>query len=95
MSTEEEELIRRAMSAIGRRTSERKTAAARANAEKRRGQPLSEEHKAKLKEAQAARRERERSEQVASGMASPEPQEKRKPGRPRKSEPGKTEGTQE
>lgn len=66
--TEDEQAkIREVMGILGRRNSERKIANARAVAEGRRGKPLPEETKAKLREAQRARREREHAEALARG----------------------------
>jgi hypothetical protein len=76
---DEKEVVRQAMSIIGRARSPRKIEAARETAAARRGKPLSEAHKAKLRDAQAARRERER---AAAGPSEP----KRPRGRPRKSD---------
>lgn len=71
----EDEIIRQAMAALGRRTSPKKAEAARQNAKGKR----SEETRAKMREAQKARREREH----ADGTLPPlEP--KRPRGRPRK-----------
>ncbi len=44
----------------------------------------SEEHRAKLREAQAARRERERQERIERGEVQADAAAKRKPGRPKK-----------
>jgi hypothetical protein len=83
----EEELIRQAMRVIGSRKTPRKTESSRANVaratEARTGQTLSEEHRAKLKAAQMARRERERVAQQALG-AEAVPTEPRRRGRPTK-----------
>jgi hypothetical protein len=81
---DEQELVRQAMSVIGRARTEKKIAAARATAEARKGKPLSEEHKAKLKESQRLRREREKEERAALGLDAP--QEKKPRGRPKKTE---------
>lgn len=56
--------------------------ASRANGAKAKAIVTSEEHKAKLKAAQHARREREKAEREALGIAEG-PQEKKKAGRPR------------
>lgn len=80
---------REAARMMGRAKTEKKSAASRANMEKlniqRKGQAFSEEHKEKLKAAQAARRERER---IAKSVVMPEADvaPKRPRGRPRKSE---------
>jgi hypothetical protein len=63
MNEEEEEIVRKAMSVIGRSKSEKKVAASRANGAK--NQVVSEATKAKLRAAQKARRERERQEEEA------------------------------
>jgi hypothetical protein len=65
-----------------RRTPEGVEHAVDAMAAARRGKPLPEAHKAALREAQAARRERERSERTAAGLD--EPLVKRPVGRPKK-----------
>jgi hypothetical protein len=82
MHSDDAEQRREAARLMGSAKTERKVAAARAVAESRRGQKWSEEAKAKLREAQQARRERERQEQTLSGLASV-PTEKKPVGRPR------------
>jgi hypothetical protein len=77
----EEDLIREAMRAIGSRRSERKTASSRANGAKAKAIVQTEEHKAKLREAQQSRREREKAEREAQGILPPP---KRPQGRPKK-----------
>jgi hypothetical protein len=78
---------------MGKSRTEAKVTAARANvakaAEARRGKPMSEEHRQKLREAYQARR-------MAQGLDTvpAEPTEKRRPGRPRKQETPE-EGTAE
>ena len=76
---EEQELIREAMRAIGRRTSDRKAAASRANGAK---SQVTEEMREKMREAQRLRRDREQAERAALGLDAP--QEKKPVGRPRK-----------
>ena len=75
---------------MGKARTEKKVAASRVNAsraaESRRGVPVSDEHKAKLKAAQQARREREKQERAALGIA-PAIVEKKKTGRPAKVKP--------
>src|SRR5437879_4878578 len=80
---DEQEIIRQAMSIIGRARTEKKIAAARATAASRRGSTWTEDQKEKQKEAQAARREREKQERIALGLAETDPTEKKRPGRPR------------
>ncbi len=82
-----EEIVRQAMSIIGSIKTEKKTAASRATVvhatEARTGATLSEEHKERLRVAQAARRERERAERAASGIVTAP---KRPRGRPKKTD---------
>lgn len=80
----DEEARKKAASMMGKARTERKYAAAVANAQKRKGKPLSEEHKAKLREAQQERREREQVERAALGLDAAEGTEKKPVGRPRK-----------
>lgn len=82
---EEQELIREAMRVIGSKTSERKAVSSRANGAKAREVVTSEEHKAKLRAAQQARRDREKAEREP--MRTAEAATKRPPGRPRKEQP--------
>ena len=72
------------ITAYKRRITEAAQEASRANGAKAKAVVMSEEHKAKLREAQAARREREKQEKIARGELIPTPDEKRKPGRPKK-----------
>lgn len=82
MSAEENrELISRVMGIIGSAKTEKKLKALAENRAKFTGH--SEETKARLRESQRLRREREQAEREASGVAS-SPEEKRPPGRPRK-----------
>lgn len=83
MSTEKE-IMQQAM-AIARthRDPSKLVQHAQAIAEKRKGMPLSEEHKARLKEAQRLRREREAQ---ATGRAV-QTADKKPVGRPRKAQP--------
>jgi len=80
--------------------------AARENGAKAKAVVQSEEHRAKLRLAQAARRERERLEKEAAGVVAALTGEAKRPGRPRKAtaeteiqptrgrgRPKKTEGT--
>ena len=79
------EARREAARAMGRARTERKIAAARAVAESRRGVLWTEEQKAKLREAQKERRERERLARLTAGEVEPDTAaEKRPVGRPRK-----------
>ena len=78
----EKELVRQAMSIIGRSRTERKQAASRVNGAKAKDTVQSEEHKAKLRDAQAARRERERQERAALGLTAA-PVAKKPVGRPK------------
>ena len=86
----DEEARKQAASLMGKARTEKKSSASRANVTKAqdaiRGKPISEDHKAKLREAQRLRREREKAEWLASGGTFAEPAPKRKPGRPKKSE---------
>ncbi len=77
---EEDDIIREAMRAIGRRTSERKAATSRANGMK---SQVTDEMRAKMKEAQLLRREREKAERFALGLDTA-PVEKKSVGRPKK-----------
>ncbi len=80
----EQEIMRHAMAiARSRRNPEKLAQHAVSIAEKRKGLPLSEEHKSRLREAQQARRERELAERVASGIVETTG-EKKPVGRPRK-----------
>ena len=86
----EEELIQAAMSVLrSRRKHENIVKAARMGGAAGAGRKLSEEHKARLAQGQAARRERERATKEAAGL--PEPEPKRPRGRPRKVAPQSTE----
>jgi len=88
MSTEQD-IMRQAMAiARTRRDPEKLIQHAQAIAEKRKGMPLSEEHRAKLKEAQRLRREREQATGVAVQTT-----EKKAVGRPRKAHPEQTTET--
>jgi hypothetical protein len=73
LRAEDADARRLAASLMGRARTAKKVAASRANAaratEARRGQSPSEETKAKLCAAQTARRERERAEREALGLA--------------------------
>ncbi|MCW3050852.1 MAG: hypothetical protein JWN14_22 [Chthonomonadales bacterium] len=84
--SEKEEILRQARSILGSIKTEKKTASSRANivhaTEARTGATLSEEHKQKLREAQAARRQREKAQRDAAAPPAP----KRPRGRPRKQE---------
>ena len=81
---EEQDLIRQAMSVLGSKVSEKKRAAAQENilvaVAARTGKPMTEEHKAALRAAQAERRARERAEREAANPPAP----KRPRGRPKK-----------
>ena len=77
---------RLAASMMGSAKTERKAASSRANGSKGGAYPMTEETRAKLREAQAARREREKQEKIAQGLLPLEPQVKRKRGRPKKME---------
>ncbi|MCW3053834.1 MAG: hypothetical protein JWN14_3004, partial [Chthonomonadales bacterium] len=67
MEESEQETIRKAMSLMGRKRTPAQTEARRENAAKAAaataGKPMSEEHKAKLRAAQRARRDREKQAQ--------------------------------
>ncbi len=63
-SQDEQELVRRAMSIIGRAKTPAKIASARAAAEARKGKPLSPEHREALRQGQIARRQREAAERA-------------------------------
>lgn len=78
---DKQEVIRQAMSILGSAKTERKIEALAKNRAKFTGH--TEETKAKLRAAQAARRERERQERAALGLVEPETSEKKRPGRPR------------
>lgn len=86
----DEEARSQAASLMGKARTEKKISASRANVTKAqdaiRGKPISEDHKAKLREAQRLRREREKAEWLASGGSSTESDPKRKPGRPKKTD---------
>lgn len=71
---------REAARELGSARTEKKAEAARQNAALRRGKPLSDEHKEKLRQAQAARREREKALADSDVTAVVE---KRPTGRPR------------
>ena len=92
---EDEEARRVAASLMGKARTEKKAVSSRANGAKSKQVVQSEEHRAKLRAAQAARREREKQEKSVNGVLPPEAQEKRKPGRPKKTEATKAEETQE
>ena len=87
-----EEARRQAASMMGSARTEKKTASSRENAAKaaeaRRGSKWTEEQRAKLREAQSARREREKQERMERGEVVNTAGEKRKPGRPKKEETG-------
>ena len=82
---DEQELIRQAMSVIGSRKTPRKSESSRGNIgrvnELRQTEGFPEETRAKLREAQKVRRERER---IEKGAAQETTEAKRAPGRPRK-----------
>ena len=85
---DEQELIRRAMSVMGSRRTERKTASSRANInvvnERNQMHGFPEATKEKLRQAQQARRQREREAKALSGNGDDGAvKEKRPPGRPR------------
>ena len=82
---DEEAAIRTAMSILGARRTERKIESATKNIARANSAPMTEERRAKIREAQSARRERERAERAALGLDTT-PTEKRPPGRPRKAE---------
>jgi len=83
----ETEILRQAMAiARSRRSPERLAENARQVAESRRGSKWTDEQKAKLREAQSARREREKQERMERGEVVSTAGEKRKPGRPKKEE---------
>lgn len=84
----DEEARKQAARMLGSIRTERKAESSRQNAAKRRGVPLSEEHRAKLKEAQRLRREREQATGVAVQNT-----EKKPVGRPRKTQPEQTTET--
>ena len=65
----DEEARRQAARMLGSIRTERKAESSRQNAAKRRGIPLSEEHKAKLREAQRIRWKREKAEAPKIGRA--------------------------
>ena len=78
-----------AASLMGQARTEKKIAAARVNVERateaRRGVPMSEAHKAKLRDAYAARRQREQEERAALGLDTVIVAEPKRPrGRPKK-----------
>ena len=73
------EIVREAMRIIGSAKTPAKRDAVLENLAKANAQPMTEERRQKLRDAQAARRERER---TANSVA-PEMTEKRPPGRPR------------
>ena len=77
---DEEEAIRQAMSILGARRTDRKIESATKNIARANAAPMTEERRAKIREAQQARRERERAALGADAV----PTEKRPPGRPRK-----------
>ncbi len=79
-----EEERRAAASMMGSARTPAKIEAARKVAEGRRGSKWTEEQKAKLREAQSARREREKQERTERGEVVETTGEKRKPGRPKK-----------
>lgn len=87
MNSASEEARREAARAMGSAKTPRKTSTSRANMtrinEQRRAEGISEELRAKLRQKQQERRERER---AALGLIT-EPAEKRPPGRPRKEQP--------
>ena len=89
---DKEEILRQARSILGSIKTEKKTASSRANivhaTEARTGATLSEEHKQRLRIAQAARRERERAEREAISPPAP----KRQRGRPKQQEGQQTNG---
>ena len=70
------------MSALGSSRSEKKLGAVRENIRKAHAAPMTEERRQKIREAQAARRERERLERSALGLTATAP--KRDRGRPPK-----------
>lgn len=85
---DEEELIKRAMSVMGSRKTERKTASSRANItavnERNQLHGFPEATREKLRQAQQARRQREREAKSLSGNGDDGAvKEKRPPGRPR------------
>ena len=75
-----------------RRITEAAQEAARVNGAKAKSVVTSEEHKAKLREAQRLRREREQAAREASGVAV-QTIEKKAVGRPRKAQPEQTTET--
>ncbi len=77
MENEEAEIVRQAMRIIGSKRSEKKAASSRANGAMR--GPTTEETRAKLRESQSARRERERGERMPAEEGSKRPR-----GRPKK-----------
>jgi hypothetical protein len=83
MHGDDPEARREAARLMGKARSERKIQAARAVAESRRGTKWTEEQKAQLRIAQAARRERERLAREAAGAGAVVGTEKQRPGRPR------------
>jgi hypothetical protein len=86
----EDAVLRQAMAIVRSRRDPVKLAEhARAIGEALRGVPMSDEHKAKLKAAQAVRREREKQERAALGLDAT-PTEKKQVGRPAKSKPDAT-----
>ena len=86
LHSEDENARKSAASTMGKARTEKKIAAARATAESRRGVKWTDEQKAKLRESQAARREREAQERAALGLDAA-PTEKKKAGRPAKIKP--------
>jgi hypothetical protein len=80
--TQEEKTITVTMT---RRVTQAWKDSARENGAKAKAVVQSEEHRAKLRTAQSARRERERQEKTAAGLL-PVAVEKKRPGRPRKQE---------
>jgi hypothetical protein len=80
-----EETRREAAAAMGRARTPAKIRAARETAAARRGVPLSEEHREKIRVAQEARWEKYRAEKAAAAAANPvPPKEPKRIGRPPK-----------
>jgi hypothetical protein len=81
---DKEELIREAMREIGSRTSDRKARAARENGARN---VVTDEKRARMKQGQIARRERERAQGLVGPPRNPDAP-KRPRGRPRKEQAG-------